>query len=176
MTVCTSSVSESFAMVDATAEQPALDFLASGAPITLLTGGTDRHYVFGLAMALVAKGIPVEIIGSDLLDSPEMHFTPGLTFLNLQGNLNSPSFATKAFRLLRFYCRLVRYAWSAQPQVFHILWNNKLWLLDRTVLMFYYKALGKKMVFTAHNVNAGKRDSRDSVLNRFSLKNPIFTL
>jgi D-inositol-3-phosphate glycosyltransferase len=38
------------------------------------------------------------------------------------------------------------------------------------VLMLYYKALGKKIVFTAHNVNAGKRDSRDSKLNRFSLR------
>src|SRR4029077_8622160 len=30
--------------------------------------------------------------------------------------------------------------------------------------------LGKKVVFTAHNVNAGKRDSNDSWLNRVSLK------
>ena len=43
-------------------------------------------------------------------------------------------------------------------------------LFDRTVLMLYYKLLGKKMVFTAHNVNAGKRDSNDSWLNRVSLK------
>jgi len=38
------------------------------------------------------------------------------------------------------------------------------------LLMLYYKLLGKRIVFTAHNVNAGKRDSNDSWLNRFSLK------
>ena len=138
-------------------------------PVTLLTGGTDRHYVFGLSMALAAKGVPLEVIGSDLVDSPEMHVTPRLTFLNLQGSFTG-RFARKVIRIVRFYCRLIRYAWSAHPQIFHILWNNKLQFLDRTILMAYYKALGKKVVFTAHNVNAGKRDSRDSGLNRFSLK------
>ena len=38
------------------------------------------------------------------------------------------------------------------------------------LLMLYYKLLGKRIVFTAHNVNAGKRDSNDSWLNRLSLK------
>jgi glycosyltransferase involved in cell wall biosynthesis len=36
--------------------------------------------------------------------------------------------------------------------------------------MLYYKLLAKRVVFLAHNVNAGKRDSNDSWLNRLSLK------
>jgi glycosyltransferase involved in cell wall biosynthesis len=36
--------------------------------------------------------------------------------------------------------------------------------------MLYYRLLGKRVVFTAHNVNAGKRDSNDSSLNRALLK------
>jgi glycosyltransferase involved in cell wall biosynthesis len=36
--------------------------------------------------------------------------------------------------------------------------------------MLYYKLLGKKVAFTAHNVNAGRRDANDSALNRLSLK------
>ena len=36
--------------------------------------------------------------------------------------------------------------------------------------MLYYKLLGKRVVFTAHNVNAGKRDQNDSWLNRLTLK------
>jgi D-inositol-3-phosphate glycosyltransferase len=38
------------------------------------------------------------------------------------------------------------------------------------LLMLYYRMLGKKIVLTAHNVNAGKRDSSDSWLNRQTLK------
>jgi D-inositol-3-phosphate glycosyltransferase len=37
-------------------------------------------------------------------------------------------------------------------------------------LMLYYKLVGKRVVFTAHNVNAGRRDHNDSWLNRLSLK------
>ena len=36
--------------------------------------------------------------------------------------------------------------------------------------MLYYKLLGKKVVLTAHNVNTAKRDAKDSLLNRFTLK------
>jgi glycosyltransferase involved in cell wall biosynthesis len=35
--------------------------------------------------------------------------------------------------------------------------------------MVYYKAVGKKIAYTAHNVNAAKRDGKDNWLNRISL-------
>ena len=73
-------------------------------------------------------------------------------------------------RVLNYYGTLIRYAAKAEPKVFHILWNNKFEFFDRTLLMIYYKLIGKRLVFTAHNVNAGKRDSNDSWLNRLSLK------
>lgn len=53
---------------------------------------------------------------------------------------------------------LVRYAVTAKPTIFHILWNNKFEYFDRTLLMLYYRALGKKVVLTVHNVNADNRD------------------
>jgi glycosyltransferase involved in cell wall biosynthesis len=49
------------------------------------------------------------------------------------------------------------------------LWNNKIDAFDRTLLLVYYRLLGKRILFTAHNVNAGKRDGTDSWLNRFTL-------
>src|ERR1700746_833348 len=36
--------------------------------------------------------------------------------------------------------------------------------------MLYYKFLRKKIVLTAHNVNTGKRDSRDTRLNHLTLR------
>ena len=138
--------------------------------VGLLTGGFDRPYVFGLAMALISKGVRLDVIGSDELDSPEMHTTPKLNFLNLQGSKREANLATKITRVLIFYVRLIRYAATAKPKVFHVLWNNKFQFFDRTLLMLYYKLLGKKLLFTAHNVNAGRRDSNDSLLNRLSLK------
>jgi glycosyltransferase involved in cell wall biosynthesis len=36
--------------------------------------------------------------------------------------------------------------------------------------MVYYRLLGKKVVLTAHNVNAARRDSKDTRLNRLTLR------
>jgi D-inositol-3-phosphate glycosyltransferase len=38
------------------------------------------------------------------------------------------------------------------------------------LLMLYYRFLGKRVVLTVHNVNAGKRDSKDTRLNRLTLR------
>ena len=150
----------------------ALEHATSAPPrVALLTGGFDRPYAFGLAMAMASKAVPLDVIGSDEVDSPEMHSTPGLNFLNLQGNpRENVNLLRRLSKVLIFYARLFRYAAMAKPKIFHILWNNKIQLFDRTLLMLYYKLLGKKIVFTAHNVNAGKRDAKDSLLNRLTLK------
>jgi D-inositol-3-phosphate glycosyltransferase len=142
-----------------------------GVAVTLLTGGADKPYALGLAPALAAEGVFVDFIGSDDIDGPELHGTSQIKFLNLRGDQNSKaSRGRKLWRVLVYYLRLIRYAATAKTQVFHILWNNKFEFFDRTVLMLYYKLLGKKVVFTAHNVNAGKRDLNDSFVNRLSLR------
>jgi D-inositol-3-phosphate glycosyltransferase len=139
--------------------------------VTLLTGGIDRPYTFGLAMELISKGTALEMIGSDGVDFPEFHSTPGLNFLNLQGSQRADvSSVRKAWRLARYYVKLVRYVVTSRPKIFHILWNNKLQLFDRTVLTVFYRLLRKKIVLTVHNVNAGRRDSKDTFLNRLTLR------
>jgi glycosyltransferase involved in cell wall biosynthesis len=139
--------------------------------VTLLTGGADKDYLFGLTMELLAHRAVVDLIGSDQLDGPEFHEKLGLTFLNLRGDQRSEvTLLKKAFRVLKYYWRLICYAATAKPRIFHILWNNKFETFDRTLLMLYYKFLGKKIVLTAHNVNAGRRDARDSRFNRLTLR------
>jgi D-inositol-3-phosphate glycosyltransferase len=139
--------------------------------VSLLTGGGDKPYALGMAAALTSAGMHVDFIGSDDLSVPELVRNPGLNFLNLRGDQRPDAKpAVKILRVLRYYVKLVAYAATARPKLFHILWNNKFQLLDCTVLMLYYRLLGKRVVFTAHNVNAGKRDSNDSSLNRALLK------
>jgi len=151
-------------------KQPSTDLL-SGIEIGLLTGCQDRPYAFGLAMALIAKGVHLDIIGSDEIDSPELHATPNLRFLNFRGSQrNNTSFGQKLSKLLVYYAKVIRYTARSQPKMLHILWNNKFEVFDRTLLMLYYKAQGKRVVLTAHNVNQAKRDAKDSLLNRITLK------
>lgn len=138
--------------------------------IAILTGGADKPYALGLASSLIQRGLTLDFIGSNEVSSPELLRSSQVKFFNLRGD-QSPnvSFSAKCLRLLSYYARLIRYAASAEPKIFHILWNNKIEVVDR-LLLVYYKLLGKKILFTAHNVNIRKRDGHDSWLNTISLK------
>src|SRR4030095_4460948 len=139
--------------------------------IALLTGGGDKPYALGMAAALTSVGTRVDFIGSDDLSVPKLLDDPLVNFLNLRGDQRpEASRMAKALRVLSYYVRLVRYAATARPKLFHILWNNKFQFFDRTLLMLYYRTLRKKITLTVHNVNAGKRDLNDSFLNRLSLR------
>ena len=143
----------------------------SGVEIALLTACRDRQYALGLAMALISKGILLDVIGSDEIDSPELHSTPNLHFLNFRTDWNNNAdFAEKLLKLLAYYAKLIGYVAVSKPAILHILWNGKFELFDRTILMLYYKILKKRIALTAHNVNQAKRDSNDSWLNRVTLK------
>jgi glycosyltransferase involved in cell wall biosynthesis len=131
---------------------------AQGIAVALLTGGRDPHYKFGLATSLTSNGATLEVIGSGYIDCPDFYGKAGMNFLR------------KAFTVLLYYAKLIRYAATANPTIFHILWNNKFEFFDRTLLMLYYRFLGKRVVLTAHNVNAGRRDCNDTRLNRLTLR------
>src|SRR5215467_1789463 len=145
--------------------------VSEGIAVSLLTGGSDKPYVFGLATELTSKDVMLDLIASDELDSPEIRNIPQLRFLKLRGDQNPHvSLWKKTARILSYYSKLIRYAATAKPKIFHILWNNKFLHFDRTLLTYYYKLLGKKVVLTVHNVNTEKRDNKDSALNRFTLR------
>jgi glycosyltransferase involved in cell wall biosynthesis len=136
-----------------------------------LTGGRDKPYALGLVGALASKGVSLDVIAGDDLDRPEFDRASNIHFFNLRGDQSRDArWRTKVSRVLRYYARLTEYAFNAEPKVFHILWNNKVELIDRTVVMLYYKLLGKKIALTVHNVNAGQRDANDNALNRLTLR------
>lgn len=145
--------------------------VADDIDVSLLTGGADRPYVFGLANALISAGIALDLVGSDDLDCPEFDGKPRVRFLNLRGSQNpTASIFTKILRVSAYYLRLLGYSTATESRLFHIVWNNKFEFLDRTLLMLYYKLLGKKVAFTVHNVNAGRRDCNDGYINRLTLR------
>lgn len=143
----------------------------AGVEVALLTGGGDRPYAYGLALALASWGARLDVIGNDELDCSELRKHPALRFLNLRGNQDpNAHFFNKALRVLKYYARLLGYTALARPKLFHILWNNKFEYFDRTLLMLWYRMLGKRIVFTLHNVNARRRDGKDTILNRMTLR------
>ena len=113
--------------------------------VALLTGGGDKGYALGLAMALSGAGNTVDFIGSDDQEDERLRNDPRIRFLNLRGSQSAKAgAAVKMRRVLVYYARLIAYAATARPRVFHILWNNKFQTFDRTALMLYYRLLGKR--------------------------------
>jgi glycosyltransferase involved in cell wall biosynthesis len=139
--------------------------------VSLHTGGGDPHYALGMLGALISEGIIVDFIGNDEMGSAEIVADKRVKFLNLRGDQNpSASRLQKMIRVVRYYVRLLVYVSRTDSRIFHILWFNKFVLFDRTLLNLYYKILGKKLVFTAHNVDEKERDGGNNILNRASLK------
>ena len=168
----TITVAERPTIAETGVRRRAIPDLQPGIELGLLTACRDRHYAFGLAIALAAKGVSLDVVGGDAIDSPELHSTPNLRFLNFLSDekSNAAGFAKRLSRLLVYYGKLIRYTAHSKPRVLHILWNGRLDFFDRTFLMLYYKLCGKKVALTAHNVNQARRDGKDSLLNRVTLK------
>jgi glycosyltransferase involved in cell wall biosynthesis len=141
-----------------------------GLRIALLTASRDKPYALGLGPALADQGLELDFIAGDAVDGPEVRTHPRIRYLNLRNQQERASLWTKMTRVMVYYARLLAYAAGSRASIFHLLWNNKFEYFDRTILMLYYRMLGKRIVFTAHNVNAGARDGNDSWLNRRTLR------
>lgn len=139
--------------------------------VSLLTGGMDPPYVVGLLSGIIENPILIDVIGNDEMKDQAVMHSQQVAYHNLRGNQDDQSTVMKrVMRLLRYYTKLVCYAFNTDSKIFHILWFNKFAYFDRTILNLYYKLLGKKLIYTAHNINAGERDGTDTVLNRLSLR------
>ncbi len=140
--------------------------------ITLLRGrGGDDYYELCLLSGLLSCGLEVDYLAGDPVKDTPILRHDHVSFLNLRGSADPDApMAEKIMRVLKYYARLLHYAASTDSKIFHILWLNRFVYLDRTLLTLYYKALGKRLVFTSHNVNAGRRDGTDSALNRLTLR------
>ena len=139
--------------------------------VALLTGGQDPHYALGLLGALRSKPIQVDIIGSDGMADCNVVKTGNFDFYNFVGNESRvASLREKVLRILRYYTQLTLYVAHTKAKLFHILWFRKFPKLEGTLLNMYFKLLGKKIVFTAHNVDGRARDGKTTFVNRLSLR------
>jgi len=139
--------------------------------VALLTAGKDQHYALGLLGALQVKPVHVEFIGNDEMAGSEAVRTRRVDFYNLVGNQDlDTSLREKVLRVLKYYARLITYAARTDAKLFHILWFRKFPYVERTLLNTYFKILGKKLVFTAHNVDDQARNGKSSLTNKLSLR------
>jgi glycosyltransferase involved in cell wall biosynthesis len=139
--------------------------------VALLTGGQDQHYALGLLGTLQRKPVHIEFIGNNVMATSEVVRAGHVQFCNLVGDQGpDTSIRQKVLRVLQYYTRLVMYAAHTDVKLFHILWFRKFPYIERTLLNVYFKILGKKLVFTAHNIDDQARNGQKrSFVNKFSL-------
>lgn len=136
-----------------------------------LTTGRAFHYDVGLVSGLLKQNLALDVIGGDVLQRYSGMQQPGVNFKNLYGtDRPDASRWQKALQAVWVYLRIMFYARKADSRLIHIQWPYKFVLFDRTLLNIYYKALGKKLIFTAHNVDGDARDGISSWTKRASLQ------
>jgi glycosyltransferase involved in cell wall biosynthesis len=139
--------------------------------ISILNAGQQTDYLYGLVSGLAEiRTLEIEVVDSDSSVGVFEAFHH-VSLFNLRGdNISPQSIFTKMWRIGRYYLRLLYYTASTRSDIFHIQWENSIALFDRTLLNLYYKLLGKKLVFTVHNVYREARDNTATPLRWFSLK------
>jgi len=139
--------------------------------ISLLTGGKDPHYVLGLLSGLSSKAIIIDLIGSYEMKDTDIVSKENVNFYKfLEQQKPYASIKEKTYRIFKYYFKLIKYTTITDSKLFHIQWFSKFVYFERIFLNIYYKLLGKKVVFTAHNINAAERDGNDTLINKLSLK------
>jgi len=138
--------------------------------ITLIAGGAP-HYEAGLIAGLVEHNVTADVIGGDDLGNAAVLRFPQVRFRNFYGkSRRGTAMWRKVLRLIAVYLKLLAHATASDARLIHIQWPYKLPFFDRTLLNLYYKLLGKRLVFTAHNIDAAARDGKQSWANRISLR------
>jgi glycosyltransferase involved in cell wall biosynthesis len=120
---------------------------------------TEPSYVVGLIDGLSKiNNLQIDLIGTNRTLIVANKYN-NINHLNFRGdqNPNAGKFE-KISRIISFYLKLFGYTFRTESKIFHIHWANKFFFFDFTVLNLFYKILGKKIVYTAHNIDQGMRD------------------
>jgi len=139
--------------------------------ITIIHSGGESTYLFGLVNGLSKiERLTIDVIDSDR-SAGVFDDVQNVNYLNYRESLDThvPN-SQKYKRIIRYYLRLIAYAAKSNSKILHIQWLNKFFYFDCTLLNLYYKLMGKKIVYTAHNINQQKRDNKDNLFNRLALK------
>ena len=139
--------------------------------VTILNVGGNIDYLYGLVRGLAGvDDLKLEIVDcyrSDLIFDDLKNVR---VFNFLGDSRETASVPYKILRQICFYARFMVYITTTRSDIFHIQWVSKFEILDRLLLVPFYRVLGKALVFTAHNVDANERVDRSSRIHKWSLR------
>lgn len=139
--------------------------------VAVFNGAGQPDYLYGLISGI--NKMPLTKIDVLDIDVSEHLFTSyqKVKFHSVYKYHNKQaSFLEKARNLIRFYYLQMKFIILSHPQVIHFQWLDRYFFVDRIIMPFLARLRGHKIVLTVHNVNALKRDKKDSFYNRLSLR------
>lgn len=112
--------------------------------------GCQIHYELNLANALGENGVKVNFITGT--SNMKFSHNKNVKLIDLRGDQNTyVSVFRKLLRILRYYYRLLKYIGITKNKLIHIQWYN-FPIIEGVLLNTLYKIMGKKIIFTAHDI------------------------
>lgn len=129
----------------------------SNIKIVLIVNGFQKDYVLNIVNGLCTY-CKVILICSD--NFAQHDFNSNVSVENLRGNqdFNVP-LKVKFIRILKYYIRLVLYIVRTDVKILHILWI-RFSLIDGIFFSLLARFMGKKVVYTAHDILPHDRNTR----------------
>ncbi len=123
----------------------------------ILASGFQPDYVREVANSHARLGCVVHVIGGNMHEGQP--YLPNVSLLNLRGNdKREGNLFQEFFKLARYYTRLLQYVASSESRVVYDVSIGR--PLLRCLLMYpLFRLLGKRIVYTAHNVLPHDNDS-----------------
>ncbi len=128
--------------------------------IILITNGFQFDYETNYANGLFNHAEEVILIGGD--HYPVERLNPGIRFINLRGSHEERSpWHKKVTRVIKYYLSLLVFVLKSDVTLVHFIWM-RFPLLEGFFLTSAFRLLGKKCIYTVHDVVPHDRDTRNN--------------
>lgn len=139
--------------------------------VSIFHAGGAFFYLYGLVNGIIKNDdIQIDVIGSKESFDGFKGLNKVKVFKFVLPLKNRSNLLYRIYRLANPYVKSVIYSFRTDTEIFHIQWHYRFKIIDMIFLINLYKLLGKKVIYTAHNVNTLARNNKDSTLNRTTLK------
>jgi len=133
--------------------------------ICIIANGFQEDYITNLLNNLKSKVDKIDFIGSSI--HSDRKIDPQIQFYNLRGNHHdNESFVEKFVRIFKYFYRLLVYLHKTKAKIIHVQWI-RFHIIEGIFLTLYMKAIGKKVVYTAHDILPR---SKNNTYNRIVFK------
>lgn len=139
--------------------------------VAVFNGAGQPDYLYGLVSGINKMPLSqIDILDIDLSEHLFSSFEKVKFHCVFKHHNRNASFLEKSRNIIRFYFLQLIFLIFNKPKIIHFQWLDRYFFMDRIIIPLIAKIRGHKTVLTVHNVNALKRDNKDSFYNRITLQ------